>query len=532
MIKSVVKFFILIFAAASPLFAVGEKTVSLGGTAGWEKVMDMRRIEQFNGARPAPVLLLSSKVEKQDAETQDMYISFDESDPARWKDHALHYTLRAGGSIQRADGKWARLGGGAAVFTGQSSVSMNSGGEPLVITANRQDALFQAGRRLGSWSIEFWVYPNGMETGEELISWTASDRSVGNEQSSRVQTIILTVYKNRLHWNFTNFFISPDNSKSHNVTLDASNPLVPKEWSHHLIRFDDESGFFEYLVNGIPETSTFVTTTKAEGGEIWNARVGERGYFMLGQHFNGMFDEFRIHNKFVEMPAIKRYPAEGGRFESVPVDLGECNSAIEQIDISGGRVRINGKNIQNEFVRNGNFNFADDSQVQFFARTANTASGVEKEKWEPFNAGHLRSPLKGRYVQVGAVLYPSGNLEATPYIDEIKIVYKSKGPPKPPPRVTAIAGDLSVELKWKLSEEQDLGGYLVYYGTESGVYFGDESLSGASPIDVGKRSSITIDNLKNGTLYYFAVSAYDNMDFMVPGELSREVSARPLRTAE
>lgn len=47
----------------------------------------------------------------------------------------------------------------------------------------------------------------------------------------------------------------------------------------------------------------------------------------------------------------------------------------------------------------------------------------------------------------------------------------------------------------------DLGGYKVYYGTESGVF--------PNSIDVGNNISCTIDGLASGNTYYLAVTSYD-----------------------
>ena len=55
-----------------------------------------------------------------------------------------------------------------------------------------------------------------------------------------------------------------------------------------------------------------------------------------------------------------------------------------------------------------------------------------------------------------------------------------------------------------------------------------------SPLDVGDHTSVRIDGLNNGTLYYFAVAAYNKPEHTLapePGEFSREVAARPLRSA-
>ena len=56
-------------------------------------------------------------------------------------------------------------------------------------------------------------------------------------------------------------------------------------------------------------------------------------------------------------------------------------------------------------------------------------------------------------------------------------------------------------LEWDSNVEQDLGGYIVYYGTASRDYKYD--------VDVGDENSCTISNLYSGVTYYFAVTAYD-----------------------
>ena len=47
----------------------------------------------------------------------------------------------------------------------------------------------------------------------------------------------------------------------------------------------------------------------------------------------------------------------------------------------------------------------------------------------------------------------------------------------------------------------DLDGYRIYYGTSSGAY--------VTTLDVGNVITSTITNLTDGTIYYFAVTAYD-----------------------
>jgi hypothetical protein len=142
------------------------------------------------------------------------------------------------------------------------------------------------------------------------------------------------------------------------------------------------------------------------------------------------------------------------------------------------------------------------------------------------------SAVKGRYVQLAVQFYPSGDGEASPYLDEIRIVYKPDEPPLPPILITALAKDGAVDLSWKSSPDIDTMGYFVYYGTASSTYFGEGAVLGSSPIDVGKRTNVHVDGLKNGALYYFAVAAYDSLNPPHIGAFSREVTARPLRMVE
>lgn len=87
-------------------------------------------------------------------------------------------------------------------------------------------------------------------------------------------------------------------------------------------------------------------------------------------------------------------------------------------------------------------------------------------------------------------------------INEIKTSSLSGGAPAVPAAPTnlvAVAGNASVNLTWNASTGAT--GYKVFYGTTSGVY--------GPAIDVGNVLSKSITGLTNGTLYYFAVKAYN-----------------------
>jgi hypothetical protein len=224
------------------------------------------------------------------------------------------------------------------------------------------------------------------------------------------------------------------------------------------------------------------------------------------------------------------------------VDLGEGNSDLLKIDVFGGRTTIRGGRVQGEYRNQGRFRFSDDSEIQFFVRAADNPCRWGDGDWLIFTPGtELGGKIRGRYVQLAADFYPSEDAETSPYLEEIRIVYRPDEAPLPPPALTAVAGDGGVRLSWKSSPDLDTAGYLVYYGEARGEYFGEGAVPGASPVNAGKRNSLFIEGLKNGVLYYFAVAAYDRVNpeglaGTVPGgsaafhagEFSREVSARPL----
>jgi len=62
----------------------------------------------------------------------------------------------------------------------------------------------------------------------------------------------------------------------------------------------------------------------------------------------------------------------------------------------------------------------------------------------------------------------------------------------------------NVTLAWDANQESDLKGYILYYGTSSGIY--------TSNIDVGNITEYTTPDLQDGT-YYFAVTAYNEADY-------------------
>ncbi|MDR2149675.1 MAG: fibronectin type III domain-containing protein [Spirochaetaceae bacterium] len=494
------------------VYGIGEKTIVIGGEAGWQAMKNRSRIGEMATMSAYPVLTLSSSGE--DSDSLDMFLSFDEAVSDYFTDRVGHYTVTATPGSAASQALFVRAGTGAALFSGLPTILQAGAGKTYptgnLVVEPRTNALLAAGTVVHDFSLEFWLYPANMENGEQILSWNAITASYA------LQQIQCTVSRNRIQWDFSNFFAA-----SSLISFNSITTVVPKTWSHHLIRFDSRSGLLEYLINGQLENVLFVTATGHNYGEVYLPVVGNNGKLILGAQFMGMMDEFRLHSSFVTDIALQRYPKSGGIAETIPLDLGDPDSSVLNIEVSGGN--------QKEIYRGtGRFHFSDDSAIEFFIRASNNP--YRMPEWQSFVPGVKLSRIQGRYVQIAAVLYPSGDGEATPYLDTVRIVYRPNEAPAPPTQIRVVAGDGSVDLSWRQSSSKDTAGYRVYYGTASGEYFGEDAALGASPLDVGNCTSVHIDGLKNGTLYYFAVVAYDSAEPFHAGDFSREVTVRPLKT--
>jgi hypothetical protein len=285
----------------------------------------------------------------------------------------------------------------------------------------------------------------------------------------------------------------------------------------------------EYVVDGRAQAIEYAALPGREGGEVYTPITGKGGNFSLGSRFAGLLDEFRIYGACADQPSLQKYP-RSGRMETRPIDLGEGNSEIINVQARGGRTVAAARGSA-EFQENGRFRFSDDSALQSFVRTSENPYSWDNSPWRAFTPGAAFSdPVRGRYVQLAVNFYPSAGGLNSPYLEDIRITYMPGEPPMPPSSFTAIASDGGVQLRWKSSPSMDTEGYLVYYGTVKDNFFGEDAALGASPIDAGKQNSLFINGLKNGVLYYFRVAAYNrrNSGSLHVGDFSREVSARPL----
>jgi len=461
-------------------------------------------------------------------------------------DETGNWTLRPSRSFSINRDK-ALLGAGAASFRGpDSSLSLIPGAG----SAFGKDSSFR------DFSIEFWLYPANADNGEVILLWQSLRRLPAGVLPQQLSCV---VSGGRLQWSFSGFFAAPIGSRrsvpvgmkaagpadvDSRVELRGRSPLVPLVWSHHLLRFDGDTGLLEYLVDGRPEAVTYATATGREGGTVFEPAVGAAAPLKFCPEYSGLADELRISRRFVDEPSLKPFGRDPSLVVTPVADLGFGNSRLMAVDA--------------EYKAPGT------ASAEFAYRIADSwaawraVDAGADSTWTPFRPGEaLPATARGRYVQVKVELYPDGTGRLTPALSSVTIRYEADPPPPAPARLIAYPKDGAVELHWTRVPEADLAGYLVYYGDRPGEYFGAGADQGASPIDAGNTTTLTLTGIPNGRLLYFVVAAYDSgpdPDASVlgaraeagapgaalsqkraearAGEFSPETAARPSRTAK
>jgi hypothetical protein len=434
-------------------------------------------------------------------------------------DETGNWAINAGRSYSIDKAK-ALLGGGSGSFRGSDSALSLS---PKVGSVFGKNSSFR------DFSIEFWLFPANADNGEVILLWRSLRKLPSGILSQQISCVISG---GRLAWSFAGFFARPGAAKvadaDSRIELKGRSPLVPRVWSHHLLRFDGDTGLVEYLVDGRPEATVYATASGREGGTVFEPAVGSAVPLEFCPEYSGLADEFRISRRFVEEPSLHPFGRDPSLVVSPVADFGFGNSRLVAVDAE--------------------YKVPGTASIEFEYRIADSWTGWRSDSppWIPLRVGEaLPESARGRYAQVKVELYADGGGRLTPSLSSITLRFVADPPPPPPARIVAVPKDGAIELHWTRVPVGDLAGYLVYYGDRPGEYFGTGADQGPSPIDAGNTTSLTITGVPNGRLLYFVVAAYDtapdpNAGYpnaaqdraaSRAGEFSPETSARPSRTA-
>ncbi len=389
----------------------------------------------------------------------------------------------------------------------------------IILSPQSSKALFSAENVWKDFSFEFWLYPATLKDGETVFLW----RGVRwrNKEHFYSQEIRCSFSSRKLVWTFSNFFLPPGHG-DFTLEITPETPLIPRQWSHHLLRFNSTTGLIEYLVDGRPEGTAYANRENRENGSIFLPYTGKAGrdQITIGRSFTGLVDDFRLSSRKRD-PQLTRYGDTPGRVITQPIDLKYSNSSFTVLSVEEET--------------------PEETDIFYFYRMTSRrdellplsqegAPAEDPPPWRPISPGTaVTAHNRGRYLQIRADMYSNGNLSLSPHISGMKIQYVPDVPPPAPTKVRAENINGTVRVSWNPVNEDDIAGYKVYYGTKPGHYFGKMAAEGRSPIDTGTETSLEIHNLEQYRLYYFSVVAYDTgAGHQSP--YSREASARPQRT--
>lgn len=433
------------------------------------------------------------------SEESDLLLHFNR---VPFRDAAGGYDLIPGEAVISRTG--ARLGQGAAFFRG---------GKEGLEAVPRPGSFLSGDCGLATdFSIEFWLKPSMVREGETVFLWKGARKVEGEIIPQEIRCYL---EGGRLVWDFINIFMPPEQGRFR-LRLEGRERLLPGEWNHHLLRFDAGLGFAEYLLNGIPSASGWATATGREDGRFYQPCLGNTGkvLLLLGPGLTGYLDEMRLTRRFVRRPGLRSYPRQTGWAETGIYDLGYTGSLLEGITVDD--LKAPETAIQYDYRLSDDIFAPDDTRLS----------------WRPLRPGDTRALGRGRFFQLRVSLSANGTGSVSPLFYGARLVYSPDFPPRPPRFVRAEAGDGRVTLEWSPVTAPDVAGYLVYYGTEPGVYWGRGLVQGDSPLDAGNRTEVELTGLENGRLYFFSVVTYDSARKAHHSSFSGEVSVRPTALGE
>ncbi|NLK47168.1 MAG: fibronectin type III domain-containing protein [Treponema sp.] len=493
MLKKHIPFFVIVCLLVCKVYplAAQSKTITLGGKNGWSNLSVMDAVKFGTGRFGYESILLSNDEHRVTSET-DLLISFEDG---IIKDAAGNYSVE----VNNLDISSKTIMG--------NSAGLSNGKEAGLRLRGSKKSIFGGAGLTGSFVIEFWLCPSIAESGEQFFNWRSS-RSVASVPL--YQDIRASFFNNQVEWVFNNIF-GAGNKVEPEVIITSTDSIIPQKWAHHQIAYDDETGLIEYRIDGKIQSVRYVTSTKRESGEVFNARLGVPADIEICTKYSGLIDEIYISRTSKISTIHDFYNRKGGRFETQPLMSSGFNSNLTGLQA----VYSTPKETDVAFYVRGGDNFYEWTD--------------EYPEWVPVVPGTQIRGVSGKYFQLAGELYPDGKGGETPSVSEVVLTYTETTPPLPPATIKAYAGNGIVDLSWTSSVDFSVGGYIIYYGEHPGEYLGSVAVEGVSPVDVGNTLSYRLSGLKNGNIYYFAVAAYSSLDKRIVGVLSKEVYARPLR---
>ena len=522
----VVLFFILnqIFLRADDAFigfgAIKER--SWGGIVrDWPSIFKMSDVVKVRGPRGMLGIRLSDNFPEVKNNTE-LLLHFDRVSFGRIMVDGSSYSLKYSDVYPSINIKV--MGDGACAF--------QHIGSSIELTP-REVAQFYPGKKLGSFTLSFYLYPTMLFDGETVISMLAPSIRFDNQLTG----FKLYFKDNRLKWSFLNIFNNRTggfNENNREISIEEVDPSPIYEWHHHLLSYNADRGIMTLFVDGKISAIKWVTDNGKEDGTILDGRLDNSLTvpLIIGGNFVGYMDELLLSRGAKNTDKeVKdgRYRENGEivsdvlQFKTGAVKIAKIK--WDSVEKNGTAVRVMYRISDNYFLPDGN---VQKKETKDFHKTDAGMRLRNEPEWKMAKNGHILED-KGRYFQWKAVLYGTNGMY-TPILKSLNLYYEEDLPPSKPILLSAIPGDSKVNLKWVSNKEDDIAGYRIYYGNYSHNYFGKGSNFGDSPITVGNTTSIELKNLINEKVYFFSITALDKSG--QESGFSKEMIARPSKIYE
>jgi len=475
------------------LFALNSN-ISIGGAAGWDRIDTWDNVEEIDGKKGYTSIGLKSAIYKSD-EFTDLLIHFDNNEIV---DSSGNYLVES--KIENTQIKKA-IGNSSGVFRGsEKSITLYPG----------PDAMFSGNDVLDNFSIEFWLNPSRFGKNPILITYQGT--LIDKNGNIVPQELSCSIENRKLIWKLNNIFFTEEMNT--NINLQGLTSIIPGKWHHHQLRFNGISGIIEYLVDGQLEAIQYASKTGKEDETIFYPLISQSGtnHLTIGKGFTGYMDELHISKGFIQNPVLKRYQDTSGIVISKIIDLGRSGSILKKIEIE--------HEIPQDSAIFYQYNISDNLEAMF-----------DESKWIEFQPPKIFIlQNKGRYFRIKMDMKTDGEESMTPSLSQLNLIYEKNLQPMAPSYLHGTGKESSITLSWPEFSEPDIKGYLIYYGTQKGIYFGSDALEGSSPLTVqGKEiTNITLHGLETDQLYHFSIAAYDDAGPEYPGLLSKEITVRPI----
>lgn len=379
-----------------------------------------------------------------------------------------------------------------------------------VLLFPRPGALLGETADMGSFSLDFWVFPYSQYDEEDLFSRYGSflDR-----QGRVLETGIRIFFRaNRIVFRFKNMLFD-QRGRSHDVELVGQRISRLRAWQHVAFVYDAGSGKFSRLVDGVEDGVLWLTDSGRYGGTPLRAAfpVGFGRQAQLGGGFRGRIEDFRLRRGAWSESNVGRYTSAAGRITSRVVDMGTANARLASISWKADT--LGGSAVLFEYRVADHIFPADDEDIPWI-RVRNQSTSFDV--------------FRGRYLQWRAVLLGTEKGRYTPLLKSVRLVWQPADRPDTPIGLIARAGDRRISLRWRANMSR-IAGYKIYLGTEKGEYLHPDS-----PLDVPvseldpNNPEYVLRNLENDRLYYIAITAYTAEGMQ--SAYSDEVYARPAET--